>query len=361
MSLPAASSPAGLADHRTPLIRDAWYVAARASEVGRSLLARTLLETRVTLYRKSDGAVAALHDRCPHRSFPLSKGRLEGDRVVCGYHGLEYDSSGKCVHIPSSPGATNNVRVRTFPVVERGPLVWIWLGDAAKADEALIPDLHWLASPAWTTVSGDFHMKSNYVAMHENLLDQTHFTFLHAGSVGTPEWAAAPLEVSQDGDVVTLRRELKNSPPPGIYATPMKLEGKMVDRLSEASFIGPAGHVAFATITDPAPAPGGRADHHVNIVHLFTPETQHTLHYWWFNSRDFALDDAEASRFFLEASSQAYQEDVDALAWITDIVVSEPPGYREFSFRADRPGLMMRQALSRMAARESAARDSAAA
>ncbi|HEY8611998.1 MAG TPA: aromatic ring-hydroxylating dioxygenase subunit alpha, partial [Roseomonas sp.] len=339
MSIHAAPSPA-LADHRTPLIRNAWYVAARSAEVGRALLARTILETRLVLYRREDGGVVALHDRCPHRSFPLSRSRLEGDRVVCGYHGLEYEPSGKCVLIPAAPGAANNVRVRAFPAVERGPLVWVWPGEPDRADPAAIPDLPWLADPAWATVTGGFHMRTNYVAMHENLLDQTHFSFLHAGSVGTPAWAAAPLEVAQEGDVVKLRRELLDSPPPGIYAIPMKLEGKPVDRLSEAAFIGPAGHVAFARILDRGPPAGAPAARHVNITHLFTPETQHTLHYWWFNSRDFALDDESASAFFLEASSQAYQEDVDALAWISEIVQTEKPGYREFSFRSDRPGLM---------------------
>ncbi len=349
---PGSRAVAAHADHRTPLIRNAWYVAAMAAEVGRDLLARTLLETRVVLYRKLDGSLVAMHDRCPHRSFPLSRSRLENDNVVCGYHGLTYEGSGKCILVPSMPGASNNIRVRTFPVIERGPIVWIWMGDADKADVDLIPAMPWLSDPKWATVTSGFHMKSNYVAMHENLLDQTHFTFLHAGSVGTPEWATSPLEVTQDEDQVKLRRALKNSLPPGIYAIPMKLEGRMVDRLSEAAFIGPAGHVAFAKITNVDPLPGEQTDFRVNIVHVFTPETQNTLHYWWFNSRDFALDDEQASTFLHDASVQAYTEDVDALGWISDIVTSETQDFREFSFRSDRPGLLMRQILNRLAAAE---------
>lgn len=338
------------ADHRTPLIRNAWYVAARSSELGRALLGRTLLDHRVVLYRTGDGAPVALEDRCPHRSFPLSKSRLEGDRIVCGYHGMTYEASGQCVHIPSVPGATPNLRVRSFPLVERGPLVWIWMGDAQCADPALIPDLSWLDDHAWTTVTGDFRIATNYVAMHENLLDQTHFTFLHEGTVGTPEWAAAPLEVSQDAVIVRLRRELRHSPPPGIYAAPMGVEGRLVDRLSEAAFIGPAGHVAFATISNVEP-PAQRASYRVNIAHLFTPETQNSIHYWWFNSRDFALDDPQASAFLRESSQRAYAEDVEALEWISQIV-NATPDFHEVSFRSDRPGLLMRQRLLQMAEAE---------
>ncbi|MDH7794049.1 MULTISPECIES: aromatic ring-hydroxylating dioxygenase subunit alpha [unclassified Beijerinckia] len=340
------------ADHTTPLIRNAWYIAGLSSETGRDLLPRTLLETRVVLFRKRDGSISALHDRCPHRSFPLSKSRLEDDTIVCGYHGITYDGSGRCLHVPSAPSAGANIKIRHFPVIETAPLVWIWMGDAEKADPALIPDFSFLSDPNWKTVSGSFSMRSNYVAMHENLLDQTHFTFLHAGSVGTPEWATSPLEVSQNGDSVSLRRELKNSLPPGIYGTPMKLEGRMVDRLSEASFFGPAGHLALAKITVSEPVANEREEFRVNILHVFTPETQNTLHYWWFNSRDFGLDDEAASKFLYEASHAAYVEDVDALGWISEIVTTESDDYREFSFRSDRPGLMMRQVLSRLAAQE---------
>ena len=337
------------ADHSTPLVRDAWYVAGLSDEISRALLPRTLLGTRVVLYRKQDGSIVALHDRCRHRSFPLSKGKLEGDRVVCGYHGMVYNAEGRCEHVPALPNTPGNIRVDSYPVVEKAPLVWIWMGDRAKADPAAIPDTSWLADPDWATVGDCFPIKTNYVAMHENLLDQTHFSFLHAGAVGTPEWATAPMEVTERDDGVYLRRELKNSPAPGIYAEPMKLGDRPVDRLSEAGYVGPGLHVAHATIAVPEPADGERAAFRVNIAHVITPETQNTIHYWWFNSRDFALDDADVGALFPAASSSAYMEEVEALAWISDIVESEPPGYREMSFRSDRPGLLMRQSLQRRA------------
>lgn len=338
------------ASHLTPLIRNAWYVAARSSEVASGLLARTLLGQRVVLYRTAAGLPVALEDRCPHRSFPLSKSQRVGDQIVCGYHGLTYDASGRCVHIPSVPNATPNLSVRAFPVAEQGPVIWIWPGDPHKAEPKLIPELPWLNDPAWTTVTGGFHIATNYVAMHENLLDQTHFTFLHAGTVGTPEWAAAPLIVSQHDLRVSLRRELKRSAPPDIYARPMGVEGRLVDRVSEVSFIGPAGHVAFATISNVDP-PAERSEYRVNITHLFTPETQGSIHYWWFNSRNFALHDHEASEFLRASSEKAYLEDVAALEWISE-AQNASPDLHEVSFRSDRPGLMMRQELLKMAVAE---------
>jgi phenylpropionate dioxygenase-like ring-hydroxylating dioxygenase large terminal subunit len=90
-------------------LRNAWYVAAWSDDLADGqLLARTILKKPVVLYRKSDGNVAALEDRCPHRFAPLHMGKIvNGDAVQCPYHGLEFDSSGACV--------LNLTGRRTFP------------------------------------------------------------------------------------------------------------------------------------------------------------------------------------------------------------------------------------------------------
>ena len=342
----------GYADQDTPLVRNCWYVAGRSSEIGRELLQRRILGVDVALYRTLAGAPVAVRNRCPHRSFPLAKGRLEGDILVCGYHGMQFDTSGRCAKMPSMPISPSNANVRSFPLVERYPLVWIWMGEPDLADEALVPDTSWLCDPAHQSVTGAFFMRSDYVAMHENLLDQTHFPFLHPGTVGTPEYARSKLDVREEGEQIVIDRALRNSPPPGIYGVPAGIMHKRVDRLSQARFISPAMHVAFAQILDPAPDGDAPGRYRFNITHLITPETQHTLHYWWFNTRDFKLDDAEADRHLQTASEQAYLEDVDALEWISDVVRKDAEPQFDLNFAPDKPGLLMRRNLYRMAARE---------
>ena len=340
------------ATHQTPLIRNCWYVAALSSEVSRELLERTLLNTTVVMYRRLDGTPVVMDNRCPHRSFPLSKGKLEQDNLVCGYHGMVYGPSGQCIGMPSLPNCPSHARINSYPVQERGPLIWIWMGDPHLADPQKIPDTSWLQSTNWTTVGGKFRIQTNYVAMHENLLDQTHFGILHAGAVGTPEYARSKLDFKVEDNKVFISRVLKNSPPPGIYARPMKLEGKPVDRYSDSRFESPAAHIAHARIVDLSPPAGAMAEFRVNITHLFTPERQNSIHYWWFNSRDFYLDDAEVSAYMHDESQTAYAQDEDALNWIqaTYDALDEPPP--ELSFGPDRPGLMMRKLLLTMAQSE---------
>jgi len=344
----AASQAAQLANHVTPLIRNCWYVAALSSEITRELKERILLETTVLMYRKQDGSAVIMNNRCIHRSFPLSKGRLDGDNVVCGYHGMIYNPEGQCVGMPSLANPPTHARVQGYPVVERGPLVWIWMGDANLASEDKIPNLPWLEDSAWKSVGGEFTLQSNYVAMHENLLDQTHFAILHSDTVGTPDYARSELQVHADGDKVIINRALRNSPPPMIYANPMKLVGRAVDRFSDSRFDTPALHVAHAKIVNLEPQEGELNEYRVNITHLFTPQSQGSIHYWWFNTRDFALSDAEVDTYFKDASTKAYYEDVDALTWIQETYDRAGGPVEELSFGPDRPGLMMRRNLLRL-------------
>ena len=109
-----------LADENTPFVRNAWYVAALSDEVGRPPLARRILDVPVMLYRKLDGQPVALEDRCAHRSFPLSRGTLDGDSVVCGYHGARYDCTGRCEQVPSQAVVPPGALVRNFVLHEAG-------------------------------------------------------------------------------------------------------------------------------------------------------------------------------------------------------------------------------------------------
>lgn len=342
----------GFADHSTPLIRNCWYVAALASEVSREIISRRLLGVDVALYRTLAGEPVAVRNRCPHRSFPLAKGKLVGDVLECGYHGMQFDPSGRCMNMPAMPIVPTNANVRSFPTVERGPLIWIWMGDADHADESLVPDTTWLDSLEWKTVSGSFHIASDYVAMHENLLDQTHFPFLHPGAIGTPEYARSRLKVREENNMIIIDRELRNSPPPGVYGVPTGLTGKPVDRFSDARFVSPALHTAYARIVDNNDPSGQPRTYRFNISHIFTPETNHGIHYWWFCSRNFNLDDKAADDHLLAASTKAYQEDVDALEWILDVVRNDTEPQFDLNFAPDKPGLLMRQVLYRLAAAE---------
>src|SRR5688572_17787209 len=125
------------------LVRNQWYVAASAEEIGRALTGRWICGEPVVLYRTEAGQPVILDDRCPHRRYALSKGRLIGDVVQCGYHGMEFGADGKCVRIPGQTNIPPRLRARVYPVAERDGWIWMWVGDPVLADHSKIPDCHW--------------------------------------------------------------------------------------------------------------------------------------------------------------------------------------------------------------------------
>ena len=136
-------------------LRNAWYVAAWEHELTRALLPLTVLGEKIVFFKKQDGTIAALEDACPHRKLPLSMGRLKGDEVECGYHGLTFNCEGQCVQTPGNQPPPPGAKVRVYPVRERYGLVWIWMGAAALAnDEQIFEVAHW-GDAAWGANRGE--------------------------------------------------------------------------------------------------------------------------------------------------------------------------------------------------------------
>ena len=117
---------------------NAWYVAAWDHEVTRKPMSRRIADRPLALYRTEDGKAVALADACWHRLAPLSMGKtLPGDRIQCPYHGIVYNSAGRCVSMPAQETINPSATVPSFPVVERYRYVWVWLGDPTQADPTL--------------------------------------------------------------------------------------------------------------------------------------------------------------------------------------------------------------------------------
>lgn len=201
-------------------LKGCWQVAAFCTEVTEQALTRTLADEPVLLYRTAEGQAVAMQDRCPHRYLPLSLGRKHGDVIECGYHGMRFGPDGACRHIPGQTMIPPRARVTTWPVVERYGFVWIWLGDGAQADPALVPDFHWMTSPDWAVAQGYHFIEADYRLLVDNLLDLSHETFVHPETIGTAAVADSPVSVRiVDGRSVCAHRDmLACDPPPQFVA-----------------------------------------------------------------------------------------------------------------------------------------------
>jgi vanillate O-demethylase monooxygenase subunit len=344
----------------TTFVRDQWYVAGYSHEVGReAILGRTILGEPIAFYRTEAGEAVALADRCVHRRFPLSESRLDGDNVVCGYHGFTYDKAGACVSVPGQQRIPRTARVSAYPVIEQDSFVWVWIGDHAEADPALIPRAPWLADEKYTTVCGMEPLDARYSLLVDNLMDLSHETYLHGGYIGTPEVANTPIttEVDDDAGIVYVSRHMDDADCPPFYARSTGVQGR-ITRWQDIEYQPPClyllhSRVAPQGVLPPADGPDDAA-FHVEVVYAITPSTENSTYDFWAVARDFALDDEGVSDFLRESNRTVVLQDVTALNVLEKVIASEPEGTQELSINIDTGGLAARRILKRMAAHTSA-------
>jgi phenylpropionate dioxygenase-like ring-hydroxylating dioxygenase large terminal subunit len=294
-----------------PFLRNCWYVAAWDHEIlADTLFKRTILGQSIVFFRTAAGKIVALDDKCAHRHAPLSMGRKEGDCVRCMYHGLKFDSTGRCVEIPGQKAIPASVKVRSYPIVELKRWVWIWMGDPARADPAGIPDTFSLADPSWRMKPGYLHYNANHLLISDNLLDFSHLSFVHERTLGgTPQIAGTRPHMERLSNGVKLtRRVLGTVPAP--YHVRLGAPTGPVDRWWIYDYIVPGILLLDSGVK---PAEGFEnstgASLRFHSCQAITPESAASTHYFFMQAHAFALDDATVTESLYQSVVGAFEED----------------------------------------------------
>jgi len=352
-------------------LRNTWYAAAFINELEEAdFVARTICDVPMVMFRRKDGSVAALHDRCPHRLVPLSMGWRKDDTIQCGYHGLRFDGEGTCVELPFEHGqARPDVCVDSYPLVERDTICWVWMGDKDKADQALIPDFGVLTDPDFGHARDHSRFKCNYQILCDNLLDLSHIHYLHPGVHDGSNFADFKNEVSVEGSTIwsMLYR-------PGYVLDDAKreawgLKGETCDGQGHSRWTVPGMMFVDTAFWDHGADIESAARH--PSTHLLTPETEFSSHYLWVASRNYGPRDAEAMQQvqqgvraifetqdgpMAEAQQRAMGEETDLLKLHPAILKADKAGVlarrplqrlirEENGFKAEEPGNLVREPL----------------
>ncbi len=333
-------------------LRDYWYVAALTSEIETKPLSRQILGQHVAIFRTESGEMTALADHCPHRGYPLSLGTVVGEHLVCGYHGFTFDCEGHCVAVPGQERVPSRADVRRYVVVQQGSWVWIWMG-SGPPDYSKLPSTPWLVDTEnWSSVAGVARIDAPIDLLVDNLLDLSHETYLHNGSIGTPEVATTPIEVEVDevANVVRVYRHMLSVECPPFYSRTTGLVGK-IDRWQDIEYFPPGFYLLHARIAPPGQPPDadGTDDHafHMKILYGLTPSHDGRVYDFWALARDFCVGDAEVDVFLEKMQTSVVQEDVDALN-VLHARAQAFPEVAEVSVKIDRGGLAARRVLRNM-------------
>ncbi|MFK7753182.1 MAG: Rieske 2Fe-2S domain-containing protein [Sedimentitalea sp.] len=295
-------------------LRNCWYVAGWSKDYGRTLKAQKLLGDDVVFYRRADGSPAALEDACPHRKLPLSMGALEGDRVVCGYHGLTFDGSGACTDSPTQRGMTpRRAVVHAYPVVDRYRLLWIWMGDPDLANPDEIFEIENFDNPDWGyTDGGMLPIACNYLWVVDNLLDPSHVAWVHVSSFGGSGTDNAPLDMEKTKRGVIVSRWIYDQPPSPYYKDLVKFAGNC-DRKQHYEMCVPAialNKSVYTPIGTGGPDAVAVADTYLNISYNFmTPIDDENTQYIWFQHRNTDPNDVAISEKMNAGAVMAFNED----------------------------------------------------
>lgn len=290
-------------------LRNAWYCAGWSPEIGETPIARRILDEPVMLFRAEAGNVVAIGDMCPHRFAPLHQGKRIGDVIECPYHGLRFDGTGACVHNPhGSKKIPAGSSVPAYPLVERHGAAWIWMGDAAAADPALIPDIELFGDPEradYPRVQDHLIMKVDYRLLIDNLLDLTHAPYLHPDTLTPGEANRESLFTGTATSAKShyIMRHVKTPTSQRLF-----FPQDQGDFHSEVEWLLPSNlrHRLTMTGVDAPPEEGSITRN----AHLITPETETTCHYFWVSTRNRLVDNAQIDAGIKQIVNYAFlQED----------------------------------------------------
>ena len=332
-----------------PWPENQWYVAAVSEEIGQTIFGRTLLNRPVILFRDNQGVAHALSGVCPHRMMPLQMGELADNQVICAYHGLTFDTTGACVAAPTTARVPDCALTR-YTIKEKAPFLWIWFGDPAAAETTPLPSQEsiGLGSEGWRTdFCRHFELKARYSLLIDNLFDLSHLAFIHRNSAAAIDLALTEPFMEDSGDRLVVGRELFDAPADIAAQLLFPGHAERVSRRLETEMIGmgliKAGGPFWDGPNAEAPLLG-----HQNFIHVLTPESETSTHYWSLLGRDFRLEDDPLSAALATGTTAIVQEDIEALEAIEQLLSGPAHLPREISMLSDQGALRARLRLIQM-------------
>ncbi|MES2257982.1 MAG: aromatic ring-hydroxylating dioxygenase subunit alpha [Pseudomonadota bacterium] len=329
-------------------LKNCWYSAGWDHELSQgrdSLLTRRIAGESIVLYRKPDGGVVAMEDRCCHRQTALSNGRKEGDALRCMYHGWKFGPNGKCIEIPGQAHIPEQACVRSFPVIEKNNWIWVWMGDPAKADPDLICFSVGPGAPDWNIKTSQVQVNANYRLELANLADLSHIAWVHENTFGgTTAYSTARGKHTLTARGLNSDIWLRGVPAPR-FAQHLFPEGTLLDLHFDVQMTVPCNFILHFRVFSAGQATEGPSDGQLLLdtytSQAITPRDADSVSYYYAWGASKATDSPGMSDLLHEAIDEAFLEDKNILE-SQHQRMKEKPDYKMVDYAHDAgPGKML--------------------
>jgi len=188
------------------LLRRYWVPILKSSEIAEPdcpPVRVQIMGEKLLAFRDSSGQPALIAEHCSHRGASLFFGRNEEGGIRCAYHGLKFDRLGKCVEVPSAPQSCDRMGITAYPCIERGTVVWAYMGPAESRPS--LPEVEWCGLPESHIYVSKRLQESNYLQAMEGGIDTSHVSYVHSYEVDVDpmhQGTKANDYIKADGNVV---------------------------------------------------------------------------------------------------------------------------------------------------------------
>ena len=337
---------------RETFLQNSWYCVSWAADLTNKPVGIRVLGQHLVLYRDDVGNPVILDGVCPHRFAPLARGRVVGDRLECGYHGLQFDRTGQCVLNPHGqqvvpPGAG----VRSYPAVERNGAIWAWMGDVDSANPASIIDFDFVADTAsWASSTGYLRVEADYRLVIDNLLDLTHGSYIHPKTVGIADAYAADIKVEHDffteGNAVHANYRVYNAPPSPLFR--LFFDAPLGNLYAYMRWEPAASLILDISMTQQEEEKGGGVL--MPSAHLIVPETETSCHYFFAIGRNVDRDNEEKTREMAEMARRAFVDEDEPMIEACEELMDGREFFKlkPLILETDRSGILARRTLGKL-------------
>ena len=287
-------------------LKNYWYVAATSEELKDRPLGRVLLNMPIVLFRGQNGFVGALDDRCAHRLTPLSLGKIDGDLLECGYHGWSYNHKGRCLRLPGV-NSPQNISIRSYPTIEKWGWVFIWMGNPNEANATDLPDFHVMVEKKWIGDGSMLRVEAHCDLIRDNLLDLTHAKYVHQQTLATEDVDKVPVKAERKGDMVRVKRVMKNINPSPFFTRCVGYSEKIIHR--QTTEFTPGCNIIIRLRGNSSPGSSENLKNGFRVINAMTPETVTSTHYFWWLGRDYDQNNSTLTQWMKDANARTFLED----------------------------------------------------